>query len=133
VVTVIGMWEPGFSDYEQIIEWRMWKQAIMAYEVDHWLMVGPPPKGGVFNQYDTLQEALDAAVGKKVFLIPSADLDIDEVILDEYSDIVFIFGNTPESMARYVGDDLSLSINIPNGRTHLFAVTCLPLVLHGLN
>ena len=33
MITVIGLWEQGFSEYDQSIEYRIWKQTIAAFDV----------------------------------------------------------------------------------------------------
>ncbi len=127
MITVVGMWEPGFSDEQMFMEWRMWKQTIEAFAVDRWLMVGQgPSKCGRFEPYESMNEALALTRGKRIFLIPNWGCSLPR---DYPPEVVYIFGNTSENLKRYIREEDSVaSIDTPVS-ADLFAACCLPLVL----
>ena len=125
-VTVIGMWEPGFSDEQSFIEWRMWKQTILAFGVDRWCMVGSQRPGGGFEAFDTMPEALLATAqdGDRIFLIPGAERSGYLT-----PNPVYIFGNASEDLRRFVGEgEVTVGLETPEPQD-LFAACCLPWVL----
>lgn len=127
-VTVVGMWEPGFSDEQTFIEWRMWKQTISAYAVDRWCMVGSQQPGGGFESFNTMAEALLSLrpEEQRIFLIPGAEKNGHLS-----NNPAYIFGNASENLSRFINDDagdVAVGIQTPNP-TDMFAACCLPLVL----
>jgi hypothetical protein len=101
VITVIGNWEQNFSEYDQIIEYRIWKQTIAAFEVDRWMMVGPgPDRVTAFEAYESMGDALSAAQGTRVFMLHTADGPLKN--LDVPEDVVIIFGSPDENLAAHV-------------------------------
>ena len=127
MVTVVGMWEPGFSDEQMFIEWRMWKQTILAFEVDRWLMVGSQGPGGRYEAFDTVQDALDASRGDRVFMIPEAGKPLDQ--LDHPANVVYIFGNVNESLLSYVRPEDQIASIFTPCPADMFAAACLACVL----
>lgn len=130
ITTVVGMWEPGFSEYEQIIEWRMWKQTIEAFDVDRWIMAGPVPNGGTFEAVDRIQEgvALLSEDTKRIFLNPFGGVPIEEYTRP--IDVAFIFGNASCDPAiqliRHQDDKVVIRTPKP---VDMFAACVLPYVL----
>jgi len=128
-VTVVGIWEPGFSDEQMFIEWRMWKQTVSAYAVDRWCMVGSRhPNGGGYEAFPTMASALLALRPEddRIFLIPGAK---QKGHLS--NNPAYIFGNANENLHRYVNDeagDVTVGIQTPQP-IDMFAACCLPLVL----
>lgn len=127
------MWEPGFSNMEQCIEYRMWKQTIAAFNVDRWIMVGEPPDPTItaFEQFGDLMEALHTCENL-VFLIPDADDQLSELDIPENP--TYVFGHASESLKHYVIDeDQTASLPTPKS-IDMFAAACLPWVLsYGTN
>lgn len=126
-ITVIGVWEPGFTDYEQIIEWRMWKQTLAAYGVNRWIMSGPKPNGGAFEYAKNLDEALEMADGEIVLLEPWNGIPLKEFSHPEKA--VYVFGNALLGLEKYRDSAISVNIPTPNP-TDMFAAACLPTVLN---
>jgi hypothetical protein len=128
MITVVGMWEPSFSEYEQIVEYRMWKQTIAAFEVDRWIMVGEgPSRVTSFQSFETMPEALETITAHKVFLIPEKGQELDFAFRS--GDVAFIFGNADESLISFVGDkDEIAHIKTPKP-VDMFAACVLPMVL----
>lgn len=128
MITVVGMWEPSFSNMEQVIEYRMWKQTIAAFDVDRWVMVGEPPDPKItsFEQYGNLMEALHTCENI-VFLIPDAEVELSEIDIPE--NVTFVFGNVSENLKMYATDvDQQARLATPKP-IDMFAAACLPWVL----
>lgn len=132
MVTVIGLWEDVWLDTERS-ERRLWKQTIQAFKVDRWVMV--PSNGKEFTsptQYDTMQEALDAVEGKKIFLIPPERVgnSLDLVKYEHPEDATYVFGNVPENLVSYIRpEDDVVSIYTP-AQTDMFGGVALAAVLY---
>ena len=126
---VVGVWEPGFTDEQLFIEWRMWKQTISAYQIRDWRMVGHVPGCGAYQEFDRIEDAIaDIAEHRRIFLIPGARQTVDEIRPVENP--ALIFGNYHENLHRLVTPP-SQPVSIPTPEdTDMFAATCLPLVLH---
>jgi len=103
VITVLGLWESLWFEGERT-ERRIWKQTIQAFGVRHWAMCGI--NGGPFSspaQFPDVESMLAAYPGRRTFLIPPGR--VESVDLVDYShppDAIYVFGNTTESLARYV-------------------------------
>lgn len=128
MLTVVGMWEPSFSEHEQCIEYRMWKQTIAAYDVKRWIMVGEGPQRiSSFEAFKTMPEALDTVDSMKIFMVPEHGQELSMVWPGR--DCAFIFGNADDSLLRYVGkDDWIAHIDTPKP-VDMFAACVLPMVL----
>lgn len=129
MITVVGVWESGFTDEQLFIEWRMWKQTIAAYQIKDWRMVGNVSGCGAYQTFDRIEDAIaDIEEHRRIFLIPGARQTIDEVRAVE--DPALIFGNYDENLHRLVTPP-SQALSIPTPQeTDMFAAACLPLVLH---
>lgn len=128
MITVVGIWERGFSDEQMLMEWRMWKQTIEAFAVDRWIMVGQgPSKCGRFESFDKMDDALDTTVGKRIFLVPGAFNH--RIPRFYYEDPVYVFGNASDNLRKYIDKaDFVVGIETPEP-VDMFAACCLPLVL----
>ena len=135
MIAVIGMWEPGFREYEQIIEYRVWKQSIRAFDVDRWIMVGEgPDRVTSFETFEKLSDALQDCEGRRVFARPGLET-ADQMVWQPcelvFDPVTYVFGHADESLAGYVtGNDVCLTIPTPKP-VDMFACAVLPLVLHG--
>lgn len=132
MITVVGVWEPGFTVEQLFIEWRMWKQTIGAYEIRDWRMVGNVPGCGAYQEFDRIEDAIaDIDESRRVFMIPAASRTVDEI--EPVKDPALIFGNVSENLVRLVTPGAQ-SIRIPTPfSADMFAAACLPLVLHHVN
>jgi hypothetical protein len=129
VITVVGVWEPGFTDEQLFMEWRMWKQTLAAYKIRDWRMVGNVPGCGAYQEFDRIEDAIaDIDESRRIFMIPAASRTIDHVM--PLKDPAIIFGNYDENLHRHVTPGAQ-SIRIPTPQeTDMFAAVCLPLALH---
>ena len=129
MITVVGVWEPGFTDEQLFVEWRMWKQTLAAYEIRDWRMVGNVPGCGAYQEFDKVDDAIaDIDEGRRIFLTPAASQTIDEI--RPVKDPAVIFGNYHEDLSRQITPGAQ-SIRIPTPQnTDMFAAVCLPLALH---
>lgn len=133
-VTVIGMWEPGFSESEQIIEWRMWKQTVEAFAVDRWVMVrtadNPHPSAGTFERYAKIRGALNSLDESlpRVFLTPRGGIPLKDFVSPR--DVVYVFGNASFDPAVQLMRPQDLRVTIPTPQPiDMFAACVLPYVL----
>lgn len=125
-VTIIGMWEPGFSEYEQIIEWRIWKQTLAAYQVDRWIMIGDVV-GGSFETFDSIDSALHSINSSIILLEPWNGVPLKE--FEHPINATYIFGNAVSNLEKY--RDLGQSVNIPTPKpVDMFAAACVSVVLN---
>jgi len=125
MVTVVGMWEPGFNAYEQVIEYRIWKQTIGAYDVDRWIMVGVPPNEGItsYESFATLEEAL-ATCENVVCFQPNGEVEAGAPL--PFDNPTLVFGNIDENLAGL--SVLNLTFTTPKP-VDMFACAVLPMVL----
>ena len=132
MITVVGVWEPGFTVEQLFIEWRFWKQTIGAYQIRDWRMVGNVPGCGAYQEFDRIEDAIaDIDESRRVFMIPAASRTVDEI--EPVKDPALIFGNVSENLVRLVTPGAQ-SIRIPTPfSADMFAAACLPLVLHHVN
>ena len=131
MITVVGMWEPSFSEYEQIIEYRMWKQTIAAFNIDRWIMIGKgPERVSSFEYAPTMQDALETINYQRVFMVPECGQELDKVWRTQ--DCAYIFGNADENLLNYVSDDRQRDwvahLKTPRP-VDMFAACVLPAVL----
>jgi hypothetical protein len=120
MTTVVGVWEPGFTDEQLFVEWRMWKQTIGAYCIRDWRMVGNVPGCGAYQEFERIEDAIaDTDEARRIFLIPDAEL--------------VIFGNVSESLRRLVTPASQAARIVTPFSADMFAAACLPLVLHHVN
>lgn len=129
MITVVGVWEAGFTDEQLFVEWRMWKQTLGAYKIRDWRMVGNVPGCGAYQEFERIEDAIaDTDERARIFMIPGAELSIDEI--QPVLDPVLIFGNCSEDLRRLV-TPAAQAARIPTPfHTDMFAACCLPLVAH---
>ena len=128
MITVIGTWEPGFREYEQIIEYRMWKQTIAAFDVDRWLMVGDGPHQVVsFESFENMADALATVPHHRFFLVPGKGDPLEKIYRP--TDYALVFGHADEGLMSYVDPtDVVAYIATPKP-VDMFAACVLPMVL----
>ena len=128
MITVVGTWEPGFREYEQIIEYRMWKQSIAAFDVDRWLMVGQGPDQVVsFESFETMADALATIPCHRVFLVPEQGEPLEKVYRPP--DHALIFGHADESLMSYVEPPDAVAHIATPKPVDMFAACVLPMVM----
>ena len=130
MITVLGVWEPTWM--EPRVERRVWKQTLDAFGVDRWAMIGADEVNwSIPTQFYAWEDALAAYSGKKTFLVAPGRTDsIDVINYDHPDDAVYVFGNTPDNLVRYVSsDDDVVSIHTDTPAT-LFGHCTLPIILY---
>ena len=93
---------------------------INAFNVDRLVMVPHLlPKRTNMDQFGTMQEAINSTVGKRLFFEPTGSSPLS--VINDYKDVVFIFGNANTHNLKHVGsDDLTIRIDTPS-KSVLFA------------
>lgn len=134
MITVIGMWEQGYTEEQVFFEDTVWKQTLSAFDVDRFVMVGPPdvliPNVTIPEQYHTMDEALDSTSGQRVFLTFSPVMATLLSFYPHPKDAVYIFGNPAENLAQYIRtEDHRVHIKTPNN-VDLLACSCVAAVLY---
>lgn len=99
MLTIVSRWET--TQLHPLEEWQLWRQLRGAFGIDRFVMV-PKQEGfdqvSIVDQYDTMEEALESAEGKRVFLEPSAVLDLGDM---PNGDIVLICGSTEKDNLQH--------------------------------
>lgn len=131
MVTVIGIWEVGYTTEQMFIEDSVWKQTLSAYNVDRFIMVrsngAELERVSRPEQFDSMEEALATTTGERVFLTPRGVEPLDS--FDHPDDVVYIFGSAVDNLESYMTpNDHRIVINTPN-KTVMFGCACLPQVL----
>ncbi len=128
-VSVIGCWEPGFSEYEQLIEWRIWAQTLYAYDIKQWHMVGNQhPNGGGYEKYNSLDDAILSCSDSTIILLePWYGEELQYFIHPTRA--TYVFANASSNLERYRQSAISVRIKTPLP-IDMFAVSCLSMVLN---
>lgn len=128
MITLVGMietdwditWQFGIKSSPEFLGWR---QLAGAYNVQLNL---------VGHKFDTLEEALVASVGHRIFFIPpgrTESIDFKDFTPPE-GDIVYVFGNTAEDLVSYIQEgDTVVSIHTPH-QSDLMAISVVGIVLN---
>ena len=109
MLTVVTRWET--SQLDPRLEWRMWRQLKGAFKIDKFIFTPDLPEMAnfTFEQYPTMEEALAASNGKRVFLEPGGEDSVLDIPANE--DIVLVLGSTELGNAKHVTDnDLNVCI-----------------------
>ena len=126
MITVVARWDEAQLPPET--EWRMYRQLRGAFKVDRFIFTPIAPDllsyGGV-NQFDTMEEALDSAVGQRVFLEATGEKTLADIPED---DIVLIIGNTNQSNVKHSHKDERYRIDAPNN-IDLYGVNAAAIAL----
>ena len=134
MISVIGMWEQGYTLEQTFIEDTVWKQTLNAFAVDNFCMVTYPeveiPNISNPMQCGSLQDALDNSIGERVFLTYPAE---GATLLNEFvhpENAVYIFGRPAENLLDYIRpEDHQVHINTPND-VDMLACSCVAAVLY---
>lgn len=135
MITVIGMWEQGYTLEQTFIEDTVWKQTLCAFAVDRFVMVDYP-EVHIDNvtspeQFPTMEDALASSEGERVFL----SYQTVEGILDMKNfvhpiDAIYIFGRPGDNLTRYMREkDHKVHIATPNN-TDMLGCSCVAAVLY---
>lgn len=135
MITVIGMWEQGYSLEQTFIEDSIWKQTLNAFAVDRFVMVTYPEiyidKVTSPEQYNTMEEALASSKGERVFLsyqIVEGVVDMKDFV--HPTDAIYIFGRPGDNLIRYMQPkDHKVHITTLNN-TDMLGCSCVAAVLY---
>ena len=115
MITIIARWEE--SQMPPMVEWQLWRQLRGAFKINRLIFVPVLlPDNYHVEQFDTMGEALDAAVGQRVFLEPTGSKGMFDI---PDGDIVLITGDTDSNNLAYAKADETYSIKSPQ-RTVLY-------------
>jgi hypothetical protein len=136
MVTLLARRETGYFDFENgyVTEKNIWDQICLAYKVDKMIYV-PKVDDTLIDQYNTIEEALAAVDGIKVFVEKKnriEEVGRTPVFLEKFqhpTDAVYIFGDTPTDNSDWITkNDLVLSIDTPHD-AHMFGISVAPIIL----
>lgn len=108
-------------------EWQLWRQLRGAFHVNRFHMV-PVIEGfqrGTVFQYETMEEALEAATGDRAFLEPTGQNSIGDL---PQGDIVLVLGNTEWDNMKLAKVEETYRINTPS-RTVLYGSNAAAIAL----
>lgn len=134
MITIIGMWEQGYTLEQTFIEDTVWKQTLAAFAVDRFVMVTYPevyvPNRIVPEQFDTMEEALASSTGERVFLSYPIEGTVELATFVHPIDAIYIFGRPGDNLASYITkNDHKVHILTPN-RTDMLGCSCVAAVLY---
>ena len=134
MITVIGMWEQGYSQEQMFLEDTIWKQTLSAFAVDRFIMVRYPGVSltgvSIPEQYDTMEEALASSIGERVFLTFPAASATDLSAFVHPTEAVYIFGRPADNLLQYIRpQDHRVHIFTP-ANVDMLACSCVSAVLY---
>lgn len=128
MITVIARWETG--QMSPLKEWKMWRQLKGAFGIDRFIFVPVQEymKGNSFDQYDTMEEALDVADGERVFLEPGGHNSVNDIPQDN---IVLVIGNTSLNNMKHARPAQTYRINTAgtDDHNHLYGTNAAAIAL----
>jgi tRNA(Leu) C34 or U34 (ribose-2'-O)-methylase TrmL len=133
MITVVGMWEPGYSLEQTFLEDTVWKQTLNAFSVDRFCMVKYPgvTAGEISSpeEYDTMEEALASTNGERIFMcFAQTGTNLKDFV--HPADAVYIFGRPGDDMVQYMNpEDHKIHIQTPNN-VDMLACSCVAAVLY---
>jgi hypothetical protein len=133
MVTVVGMWEPGYSLEQMFFEDTVWKQTLSAFAVDRFLMVTSDtiiPNRSKPEQFPTMEDALASTEGERVFLTFAPDNALDMKSFAHPDNAVYVFGRPGDDLIQYIRpEDHRVHIDTPNN-VDMLACSCVAAVLY---
>jgi len=137
MITVVGMWEQGYTLEQMFIEDTVWKQTLNAYAVDRFCMVTADeivPGVSSPEQFASMEEALATTTGERVFLVFSGAEGA--TLLPDFNhptDAVYIFGRPGNNLSSYIQPgDHRVHIETP-AEIDMLACSCVAAVLYARN
>ena len=125
MITIVARWETTQMPVET--EWQLWRQLRGAFGIKRFHMVPVIEdfhRGGV-HQFDTIEDALEAAEGERAFLEPTGYQDLGQLPQD---DIVLILGNTATNNMEHAKVNETYKIFSPKA-THLYGSNAAAIAL----
>ena len=110
MITICARWEE--AQMPAPVEYQLWRQIKNAFKVDRIMFVpiAPDMEDYHLEQYATMDEALAACTGDRVFLEPTGTKGILDI---PAGDIVLITGCTTATNLAYAGADETYKIKSP--------------------
>jgi len=128
MITLVARWDD--VQLSPVNEWNMYRPLRGAFKIDRFIFIPVMSEldGYAIDQFDTMDEALAAAVGERAFLEPSGTKGLVEL---PQGDIVFIVGNTAEGNAEYAQADEMYRIGTEGtvDHNHLYGVNAAAIAL----
>jgi len=129
MLTICSRWESLQMSAE--LEWRMWRQLKGAFGIGRFCFtpILPEMRNRTFEQFATMQEALDSCRPVRVFLEPNGEYDLG--ILKELKSPTLVIGNTEfgnMDLVRPQDDDITVRIKTP-GNTDLYGINAAAIAL----
>ena len=128
MITVVTRWED--TQMPQEVEFQMWRQLRGSFGIDRLIFVPTHHKmeGYSFEQYDSIEEALETCKGERVFLEPTGYKSVTKI---PHGDIVLIIGNTNLDNMKHAQVNETYRIDTPAGPTkaHLFGSNAAAIAL----
>ena len=112
MITLVTYYERGW--FEPRTDAFIWRQMKNAFNVDRLIMIPALlPKRTSMDQFDTMQEALESTMGKRIFFEPTGSSHHNSV--KYYNDVVLVFGNANTHNLKHVRpEDTTVKINTPS-------------------
>jgi hypothetical protein len=134
MITVVGMWEPGYTLEQTYIEDTIWKQTLSAFGVDRFCMVTYPevelPNVSHPEQFSSIEETLASTEGERVFLTFPAEGAVSMRDFNHPADAVYIFGRPGDDLLSYIQPgDHQVHIDTPNN-VDMLGCSCVAAVLY---
>ena len=123
MITVVGMWERGYSEEQMFIEDTVWRQTVSAFAVDRFIMIPCP-------EYDTMQDALASTTGDRVFMCYDSEGAEPLWSFIHPEDAVYIFGRPGDNLVQYMNKgNYKVHIDTPN-KVDMLGCSCVAAVLY---
>ena len=108
-------------------EWQLWRQLRGAFKVKRFVFVPRVPEmdNYSFDQFDSMEEALESCKGERVFLEPTGYQPVLAIPTD---DIVLILGNSAMSNMEHAKLDEHYKI-FSDANTHLYGSNAAAIAL----
>lgn len=130
IITLVGILEPGYTltkekfSHKSTPEFLGWKQLAGAYQVKLAL---------VGFHYDTIEEALENQIGRRIFFIPpdrTESIDFKDFTTPLEDNIAYIFGCAGNNLTKYIKEgDTVVSIHTPFP-ADLMAISVVGIILN---
>ena len=125
MITIVARWETTQMPAET--EWQLWRQLRGAFKVKRFVFVPciPEMDNYSFDQFDSMEEALESCEGKRAFLEPTGYNTVHELPQD---DIVLILGNSAMSNIEHANVNETHKI-FSDTPTHLYGSNAAAIAL----
>lgn len=129
MITICTRWETTQMSSE--LEWHMWRTIKGAFSVNRFVFI---PKissmqNYTFEQFDSMEEALESCTGKRIFLEPKGKYKLSYLTSHKDDDIVLVLGNCSKNNLDLIRpEDVSIRIE-SNKPSHLYGTNAAAIAL----